>query len=432
MMRTRSRLGTMIAVAALPALLAVVLMLTLSPPPASAQDPTVDIGSVTDVTLAPTTNDHELLVTWKLQQTACKAIDFSLFFRQEGYDANFWEVHSLHAGNPSLKPDQTSTDEETYTFTMTKLTGGVAWGLRVNAYADDDDAACSDTKGSQAYAETGATPLGTGTPEGRDPNVKGPNRPWIKLYPGNGQILVTFGVYDDPDLTDDDVINWNLYAYDGLNTTGPNAPLAATATSYLLTGLSNDTEYEIAVGAVGQLDTGKHTTWNYAWQRDRFDPDDDGLRIDRSTPGASPPAFAGTDDVADQTFTQGTAITALQLPTISDTGVTYELHPLPAGLSVSESGELSGTPTAPQGVTTHIWSVIKNGLTDTIAFTIGIKPKAPENLAARGLDGKVELTWTAIAGVTGWQYQQGSGTWNDISGNSDATSHTVTGLTNDT
>ena len=437
MLRIRSRLTILTAFIALLSGLGLILALTLfAPAPAAAQDPpAVDIGAVTNVSLARTDNDHELRLTWRLRQTACKAETFNLHFFEEDNTVSYWTVDSTLAGNPNLVPNQTSTNQETYSFTMTKLKGGVSWLVWVSATAASDDTNCSDDGDESSRLSNAATPRGTGTPEGRDPNVKGPNRPWVKLYPGNGEILVTFGVYDHPDTTDDDVIDWTYEYYDGTTLTRKdiNLPASPTTTTFVLDNATNDTEYEISVGAVGAgIDGYTQTHWNNRWDRDRFDPSDENVRIDRSTPGASPPAFAGTDTVANQTFTQGTAITALQLPTISDTGVTYELHPLPAGLSVSESGELSGTPTAPQGVTTHIWSVIKNDLTDTIAFTIGIKPEQPTGLAARGLDGKVELTWTAIDGVSGWQYEQDSGSWTDISSFSDATSHTVTGLTNDT
>ena len=55
-------------------------------------------------------------------------------------------------------------------------------------------------------------------------------------------------------------------------------------------------------------------------------------------------------------------------------------------------------------------------------------PPQPTGLTAEAGDGQVTLTWDAMSGVTGWEYQQDSdGVWRNAG---DGTSYTVTGLTN--
>ena len=88
-----------------------------------------------------------------------------------------------------------------------------------------------------------------------------------------------------------------------------------------------------------------------------------------------------------------------------------------------------------------LWVRARNGGGDgdpsAATATPKAKPAAPTSLSATPGDGQVILSWNAMAGVTGWQYQyQSEGVaytgWAAVSGEGGATSVTVTGLTNDT
>ena len=74
--------------------------------------------------------------------------------------------------------------------------------------------------------------------------------------------------------------------------------------------------------------------------------------------------------------------------------------------------------------------------TCVVQTTPALPPAAPSVTAVAG-GGQVELSWTAVDGVSGWQVRRKAGTgdygdWTDIAGSGASTAgHTVTGLTND-
>jgi len=91
----------------------------------------------------------------------------------------------------------------------------------------------------------------------------------------------------------------------------------------------------------------------------------------------APPVFSYTTP---QTYTQGTAITALS-PAITSggplTGATIS-PALPTGLSMSAAGVISGTPTAASAATSYtITAIGAAGGTGTAALTITVNPAAP-------------------------------------------------------
>ena len=94
--------------------------------------------------------------------------------------------------------------------------------------------------------------------------------------------------------------------------------------------------------------------------------------------------------------------------------------------------KLGGTPSAPKARVSYTYTATESsdadGTTELASrtFTIGIRPQKPANFTAAAGDTKVTLAWTAISGVSGWEYRQDTDNWTAIAG------HTVTGLTNGT
>ncbi len=162
------------------------------------------------------------------------------------------------------------------------------------------------------------------------------------------------------------------------------------------------------------------------------------------------PTF-GTATVENQTYTQNTAITTLNLPAASDGDIplTYTLTPnAPAGLTFNATNRtLTGTPTTAQPATQYTYTATDDdGDTATLTFTITVEalpvPAAPTGLAAAAGNARVILTWTDPGNdsISKYQVRYGAGasvpateTWADIP-NSGATTvrHEITGLTNDT
>ena len=92
------------------------------------------------------------------------------------------------------------------------------------------------------------------------------------------------------------------------------------------------------------------------------------------------PTF-GTDTIADQSYTESTAIATLQLPaaTSGDAPLTYSISPaVPAGLAFSASTrQITGTPTATQAATTYTYTVTDDdGDTADLTFTITVTAAA--------------------------------------------------------
>ena len=111
--------------------------------------------------------------------------------------------------------------------------------------------------------------------------------------------------------------------------------------------------------------------------------------------------------LADQTLTVGTAMTSLNPPTLSNSDgvVRYTVSPnIPNGLAVSNaSGVISGTPTAPQTLTTYTItatdSTSPTPQTDT--FTVNIKVNPATAMAFSGTKSNQVLAAGTAANITG-------------------------------
>ncbi len=216
----------------------------------------------------------------------------------------------------------------------------------------------------------------------------------------------------------------------------PNAPagLAFDATNRSLTGTPTAVQSETA----------------YTYTATDSDGDAVSLTFNITIAANEMPDF-GTATVADQSYTQNTAITTLNLPaaTGGDGTLTYTLTPdAPAGLTFDAANRrLTGTPTGTQAATAYTYTATDaDGDTASLTFNITITalpvPSAPTDLAAAAGNAQATLTWTDPGNdsITKYQVRYGEGatvpstaTWADIPGSGATTvRHEVTGLTNGT
>ncbi len=216
----------------------------------------------------------------------------------------------------------------------------------------------------------------------------------------------------------------------------PNAPagLAFDATNRSLTGTPTAVQSETA----------------YTYTATDSDGDAVSLTFNITIAANEMPDF-GTATVADQSYTQNTAITTLNLPaaTGGDGTLTYTLTPdAPAGLTFDAANRrLTGTPTGTQAATAYTYTATDaDGDTASLTFSITITalpvPSAPTDLAAAAGNAQATLTWTDPGNdsITKYQVRYGAGSsvpatanWADIPGSGATTvRHEVTGLTNGT
>ena len=158
-----------------------------------------------------------------------------------------------------------------------------------------------------------------------------PTAPHVRA--GNGQLTVTWSApANNGSALEDYTVQWkessfSRWFWEGLDV--GRTDLSASVTTYTITGLDNDTAYQVRVRATN---AGGWGDWSAATS---------------GTPGAvtaQPPRF-GTGTYS-ATLTVGTPVN-LTLPaaTGGDGALRYSLSPLPAGLSFnSQTRVLSGTP----------------------------------------------------------------------------------------
>ena len=202
------------------------------------------------------------------------------------------------------------------------------------------------------------------------------------------------------------------------------------ANSHVITGLANGTSYTFKVRA--HVGTGNAQV----------------IGVESDARSATPladlePVLA---TVTNKTYVQGATVDeTLPAATGGDSHPDYDytLSPNVSGIGLTftaSTHKLTGTPSAPKAKVTYTYTATESsdsdGTTESASrtFTIGIQPRKPAGLTASASgDEVIALRWTAIAGVSGWQVQQGSGGWSDISGSGAGTgSHTVTGLASGT
>ena len=172
---------------------------------------------------------------------------------------------------------------------------------------------------------------------------------------------------------------------------------------------------------------------------------------DNGTGQGARPSFAAGSGPGNQTYTVGTAISALSLPTASggDGALTYSLSPEVPGLTFNATASvrrLSGTPTTAGTYDMTYRARDVDGDTDSLSFTItvesagGAAPSSPRNISVNREGSNVRVSWDASTGATHyevWRCDTRGGTpidcedgiffersnWTNLAGNVTATSY---------
>ena len=184
--------------------------------------------------------------------------------------------------------------------------------------------------------------------------------------------------------------------------TGGDTPLSYTISPALPSGLSKNASHEVS-----GTPTGHQTATTYTWKATDTDGDAAELTFSITIAEDLSPSFSTT--IANQTWTQNQAITALTLPTATggDGDLTYALTPaLPAGVSKNASHEVSGTPTGHQTETTYTWKATDtDGDAAELTFTITIaQDNTPSFSTTIG-----NKTWTQNQAITAFTLPTATG-----------------------
>ena len=309
---------------------------------------------------------------------------------------------------------------------LASLNGTVT--LKVEGYSILDAADINGNFGN-LITDTGVlTPTGTNDNTFTVNNTGKPLKPTgFTATKGVGQVTLSWA---DP--SDTNINEYEVRRKAGSAAFGAWADISgsgATTTSYTVTGLTNGTLYGFQIRAV---DYGDDNTDDDGGDDDQVGPASDTAE---ARPGDLIPILTGT--IADQQLTQGTSYTsaaAFPAATSGDLPINYSVANLPTGITLNSDRKLTGTATAPLAKTSLTYTATDSDSTDpdsdTLTFNLSVQPKKPTGFSAAPGATEVTLGWTAIAGVTKWQYQQDTGSWTDISLSGAATaSYTITGLT---
>ncbi len=156
--------------------------------------------------------------------------------------------------------------------------------------------------------------------------------------------------------------------------TGGNGALTYTLSPALPAGVATTTS---AAFTVSGTPTGHQTATTYTWKATDADGDSAQLTFTITIWRDVQPTF-GSQTIANQSWTQNQAITALTLPEAyeGDGPMTYTISPaLPAGVATTTGAAftVSGTPTGYQAATTYTWTATdSDGDTSELTFTITI------------------------------------------------------------
>ena len=324
--------------------------------------------------------------------------------------------------------DIPSSGASTTSYTVTGLTNGTAYRFKVRAVN-------SVGNGTASPASDAVTP----TPAATAPLA--PTKPGVTG--GHASVALTWTSGGDGGSA---ITKWQYVKKVGSNnfeTTWTDIPSSgASTTSYTVTGLTNGTAYRFKVRAVNSVGNGAAS------------PASDAVI---PTPAATAPLAPTKPGV-----TGGHASVALTWTSGGDGGsaITKWQYVKKVG---SNNFETTWTDIPSSGASTTSYTV--TGLTNGIAYRFKVRavnsvgngpaspasdavtpaataPLAPTKPTVAGGHASVALTWSSGgdggSAITKWQYQQkadtGSyGSWMNIPGSGPATtSHTVTGLSNDT
>ncbi len=312
-------------------------------------------------------------------------------------------------GNTTITKYQVSTNGGTSftdiagstAHTVTGLTNGTAYTLAVRAVNASGDGAASTV----AVTMVPAAPTS------------------LSATPGDGQVALT---WDDPGNT---TITKYQVSSDGGTNFSDIDPSGATTTSHIVTGLTNDNAYILAVRAVNDSGNGPASI------------------SESTTPVAVPAQPSGlTAEVT------GDSQVVLTWDNPGNTTITgYQLR--------VDNGDWAAIAESDKETTSHTVTGLDDG--ESYNFYVravnvsgpGLRaqteasiahrfqvPDAPSGLEAVAGDGQVALTWdpSSFGDIWYWQYRQKQGAgaygdWTAIDGShANTTGHTVTGLTNGT
>ena len=195
--------------------------------------------------------------------------------------------------------------------------------------------------------------------------------------------------------------------------TGGNNGITYTLTPALPAGLTHNANPRTITGNPTATLTATMYTWT-ATDGDANTAADDTATLMFSitiTAPDSAPAFADGESIADQTYTQGTAVNlTLPVATGGNDGITYTLTPaLPTGLTYTAAGRtITGNPTATLTAQTFTWTAVDgdtNTAADDIAtltFTIMVVEEdiAPAFAASVTIAAQTYTQGTAITPLT--------------------------------
>ncbi len=307
--------------------------------------------------------------------------------------------------------DITGSGATTTSHTVTSLTNGTEYAFEILAVNANGNSDASDTVTATPEADTAPSFVGVTVP--------------AQTYTQD----VAITTLQLPEATDGNgTLTYSL---------SPDAPtgLAFSATNRTLTGTPSATQ----------------NATPYTYTATDADGETASLTFNITIVADIQPSFGGAT-VGNQTYTQGVAITTLNLPeaTGGNAPLTYSLSPdAPTGLTFDATNRtLTGTPSAAQNATDYTYTATDaDGDTTSLTFDITIAeppepPAKPTNLKATAGDTQVALTWDdpKDASITKYQFRYAEGTsvpggesWTDIPGSgAGTTGHEVKGLTNDT
>ena len=373
-------------------------------------------GKPTDLEVAP--GDRQLEVSWDTPAAGGVVDEYIVQWK---------------SGNETFADAETENREETvahvadtttYEATISSLTNGTEYTVRVKAVNESGEAVSDEE---------------TGTPDVL------PGKPTIQsVAEGHTQLVVT---WDEPANTGSDiagyVVQWKDNSVSGWESPLGSSMLEETDFNHTITSLANETEYAVRVRAVNGLVLLVEYEVDYNWSDD-----------ETGTPRPEPIVTKVT--VADNTITQTEATATVAIDNETDDGQTVHLH-------YRKTTDIGWTPVSPKDVTAtatsetfglsnltgntdyvvEAWLATTSSTKASVEFTTDpVEPDAPRNVEITGFgDGELTVAWDAPLGnggstITGYKVQWKEETtpnWDSPSEESDdASPYTIENLTNGT
>ena len=325
--------------------------------------------------------DRELTVTWTAPSETGGA-DIEYFVVQ-------WKPNTVDWTSPLVQDDST-IDETVLTSTITGLSNGTTYDIRVRADNGVVPEAGQDYNWDEHF----------GTPDAL------PGKPIIQsVVEGNTQLVVT---WDEPANTGSDitgyVVQWKNNSVSGWESPLGSSTLEETDFTHTITSLANGTEYAVRVRAVNGLVFPDEEDDDYNWSDDAT-----------GTPRPEPIVTGVT--VADSTITRTSATATVAIE--NQTGDSQTVH-LRHRVNTSGSSWTDATPkdtagssetfnlSSLEGNTEYVveaWLAGTSSVKGSVTFTTKpVEPDAPRNVRITGHGGR-ELTvaWDAPSDTGGSQ-----------------------------